>query len=412
MLKLRTVLASASLFALLALPSRAQYAHTRGGEVLGRDNQPLLLRGINLGNWMVPEGYMWQFGGHVQSAAEIQHLVTELIGPTRSRDFFVQWRANYVTRADIHLIHQAGFNSIRVPMHYALFESEGAEGFRLLDNLIQWCHDEGGIYLILDMHAAPGGQTGTNIDDSGGYPWLFEDAASQQQLIEIWTRIARRYRNQPIVLGYDLLNEPIPTYPSLQYLNPLLEPLYKRITAAIRTVDKHHTIILGGAQWDNNFNVFGPPFDSNVIYQWHKYKVEVPDQKVAQRYVDFRAKYNVPIWLGESGENTDEWIAAFRTTLEKNNIGWAFWQYKKLHSTSTIETVTPPADWPAIIAFTKLPDGVGLTQDRLKERPPQAVIDRAFADLLTNIQFAHCTLNLGYVRALLPNTPLTAPPTP
>jgi endoglucanase len=408
MLKLRHLFIAVCLAALLSAPSQAQYVHTSGGQILGPDDQPLLLRGINLGNWMVPEGYMWQFGGHVQSASEIQRLVTELIGPTRSRDFFVQWRANYITRADIHLIHQAGFNSIRVPLHYALFASDNAEGFRLLDNLVQWCRQEGGLYLILDMHAAPGGQTGTNIDDSNGYPWLFEDAASQQQLIEIWTRIARRYRNQPIVLGYDLLNEPIPTYPSLQYLNPLLEPLYKRITASIRTVDKHHAIILGGAQWDNNFNVFGAPFDSNLIYQWHKYKVALPDDKVVRPYVAFRDKYHVPIWLGESGENTDDWIAAFRSVLEKNDIGWAFWQYKKLHATSTVETVTPPADWPAILAFAAQPDGVGLTQQRLKLRPPQPVIDRAFADLLTNIQLAHCTLNLGYVRALLPQTPLTA----
>jgi endoglucanase len=404
---LRTLSASLALV-LLPLAAAAQYAHTQGDQVIGRDGKPLFLRGTNLGNWMVPEGYMWQFGGHVQSAREIQRFVVELIGPTRSQAFWQQWRADYITRADVHLIHQAGFNSIRVPMHYALFASDNAEGFRLLDNLVRWTREEGGLYLIFDMHAAPGGQTGTNIDDSDGYPWLFEDAASQQQLLDTWQRIARRYRNEPVILGYDLLNEPIPTYPSLQHLNPLLEPLYKRTTAAIRQVDKHHVIILGGAQWDNNFDVFGTPFDSNVIYQWHKYRVEVPDQKVVQRYVDFRAKYHVPVWLGESGENPDEWIAAFRTTLEKNDIGWAFWPYKKLHAASAVETVTPPDDWPAIIAYSKLPDGVGLTQERLKQRPPQQVIDRAFAALLVNIQLAHCTTNLGYVRALLPSTPLTS----
>ena len=406
MLQLRTFITATLLF-VFAPRMQAQYAHTQGKQILGRDNQPLHLRGINLGNWMVPEGYMWQFGGHVQSGAELNRFVTELIGPTRARNFWQQWRANYITQADVHLIHQAGFNSIRLPMHWSLFTSDDAEGFRLLDNLVAWCRAEN-IYLILDMHAAPGGQTGTNIDDSGGYPWLYTDAASQQQLIDIWQRIARRYRNQPTILGYDLLNEPIPTYPSLRYLNPLLEPLYKRVSAAIRQVDKHHVLILGGAQWDNNFDVFGPPFDSNVIYQWHKYKVDdAGEDKIIKTYVDFRAKYQVPIWLGESGENSDEWIAAFRTRLERADIGWAFWPYKKLAAHSTIETVTPPDDWPAIVAYSRQPDGVGLTSDRLKVRPSQDVIDRAFAQLLTNIQLAHCTTNAGYVRALLPDSTLT-----
>ena len=82
---------------------------------------------------------------------------------------------------------------------------------------------------------------------------------------------AEHYRDNPTVLGYDLLNEPIPQYPALQKYNSQLEPLYKKLTAAIRTVDTNHLIILGGAQWDSNFAVFGAPFDSNLMYTFHKY---------------------------------------------------------------------------------------------------------------------------------------------
>jgi endoglucanase len=411
----RTIATSqvALIFVLSAMLSsrvaQGQYAHANGEQVLDAQGRELHLRGINLGNWLVPEGYMWQFGGHVQSAREIEALVTELIGPERSRAFWQTWRATYITQEDVHLIHQAGFNSIRIPFHYKLFTSDDAEGFQLLDRLVQWSKAEN-IYLVLDMHAAPGGQTGTNIDDSNGYPWLFTDASAQQQLIDTWKRIAHRYRNEPTILGYDLLNEPIPNYPRLMPLTPLLEPLYKRVSEAVRKEDNHHILILGGAQWDNNFDVFGPPFDPNIIYEWHRYKVVTPDQTVVQRYVDFRQKYHVPIWLGESGENTDDWIAAFRTTLERNDIGWAFWPYKKMGSTSTVETVTPPEGWNSIVEYTKLPDGVGLTKDRLLQRPEQALIDHAFAGLLRNIQLSHCTTNLGYVRALIPATTLIVKP--
>jgi aryl-phospho-beta-D-glucosidase BglC (GH1 family) len=373
--------------------------------VVGQDGKPVLLRGINLGNWMVPEGYMWQFGGHVQSAREIEGLVTELIGPERSRVFWQQWRDTYITRDDIHLIAVAGFNSIRVPIHYKYFQSDNAEGFRLLDQLVTWSRAEG-LYLVIDMHAAPGGQTGTNIDDSDGYPWLFTDATAQKQLLDTWQRIARHYRNEPVVLGYDLLNEPIPPFPQLQSLNPMLEPLYKQIAAVIRKEDKHHILILGGAQWDTNFGVFGTPFDGNVIYELHKYSTTVPDQAVLQPYIDFRKNSNVPIWLGEAGENGDEWVIQLRELLEENDIGWAFWPYKKMDTTSAVESIIAPAGWDSISAYAQLPNGAGLTSERLKNRPPQEVIDRAFASLLENIRLSHCTTDLGYVRALLPLTPL------
>ena len=389
----------------LSFTCRAQFAHTQGQQVIGRDGKPLLLRGTNLGNWMVPEGYMWQFAGHTQSAREIERLVTELIGPERNRAFWKQYREDYITRDDIHLIGQAGFNCIRIPFHYKFFQTDDDEGFRLVDRLVQWSRAEG-IYLVLDMHAAPGGQTGTNIDDSDGYPWLFTDAGAQQQFLDTWQRIAKHYHNEPVILGYDLLNEPIPNYPALMPLNPLLEPLYKRAAAVVRKEDKRHIFILGGAQWDNNFDIFGPPFDSNIIYQWHRYKTASPDDSTVKHYADFRAKNNVPIWLGESGENTDAWIAQFRTVLERNDIGWAFWPYKKIGATSAVETITPPDGWDSIVAYTKIPDGVGLTSDRLKTRPSQAVIDRAFASLLENIKFVHCNTNLGYVHALLPSSPV------
>ena len=109
------------------------------------------------------------------------------------------------------------------------------------------------------MHCAPGGQTGTNIDDSWGYPWIFESDEEQQFAVGFWRSIAQRYADEPTVLGYDLLNEPIP--PAVAQLNPRLEPLYRKITKAIRQVDPNHAVILGGAQWDSNFDVFGPPID-------------------------------------------------------------------------------------------------------------------------------------------------------
>ena len=392
-------------FCVTSIMAQTQFVHTQGKEIVDGAGKPLLLRGTNLGNWLVPEGYMWHLNnGGPESPREIEALLTELIGPQRAHDFWHSYRENYITQADIHLIKQCGFNSIRVPLHYKFFESDDAEGFTLLDRVVQWAGQEN-LYVILDMHAAPGGQTGSNIDDSDGYPWLFSDAGAQEHTVAVWQRLAQHYRDNSTVLGYDLLNEPIPNYPGLERFNASLEPFYKRLATAIRQVDKHHILILGGAQWDTNFAVFGPPFDNNVVYTFHRYHAPA-EQATVQPYVDFRDRYNVPIWLGESGENADDWIAKFVAVLEKNDIGWAFWPYKKMQATTSVVNFPAPEGWDAIIQFSKQPRATSEGAARLKVRPEQPVIDGALAGILNNIPSRKCCQNQGYIHALLPSSTL------
>ena len=84
------------------------------------------------------------------------------------------------------------------------------EGFELLDNLIKWCKASG-VYMIIDLHASPGGQTGQNIDDSANdQALLFIDPKYQDRLVQLWAKIATRYQDEPTVAAYDLLNEPLP----------------------------------------------------------------------------------------------------------------------------------------------------------------------------------------------------------
>ena len=389
-----------------ATTSSAQFVHTRGDQIVDGTGSPLLLRGINLGNWLLTEGYMWHFDDGPQSEREIEEFVTDMIGPERADKFWRQYRDTYISQADIHQIRQLGFNSVRIPIHWKLFTTDDAEGFPLLDRVIEWCRQEG-VLVVIDLHAAPGGQTGTNIDDSNGWPWLYSDATAQQQTIALWKRIAHHYRDDTTVAGYDLLNEPLPHYPQMRQFDAELDPLYKQFTAAIRSQDLHHAVILGGAQWDTDFSVFRPPFDDNTIFQFHTYWTE-PVQATIQKYVDFRTAKNRPVWLGESGENEDAWIAQFARLLENNNVGWAFWPYKKMDATSSPVTFTRPEHWNEITDYAKLGRSLGSIEDRQKKRPPQPVIDQTFTGLLENIQFSHEKQNPGYIQALFPK----APPTP
>lgn len=385
-------------FAFQGLNAQRGFVHTAGPDLVDGSGKPLLLRGINLGNWFEPEGYMFHFEGGAQSPREIDELTEELIGPEKAEAFWQTWRESYITESDLDRLKLMGFNSVRVPIHWKFFDSDNADGFRLLDRLVGWARKDG-IYVIIDLHCAPGGQTGTNIDDSGGYPWLYSSPEAQKQTINIWRRIAKRYSQEPIVLGYDLLNEPIPHFAQLRRYDKDLEPLYRKISTAIRQVDHNHVLILGGAIWDSNFAVFGPPYDSNAMYTFHKYWT-APDAIVIREYLDFRDKYHVPIWLGESGENKDEWVATFTKTLEDNHVGWCFWPYKKMDATSSVVTFDRPAHWDLVVTLAAMPAGTANAEKRIVARPSPEDAQAIFDDLLSKVKYSSERVNEGYVHAL------------
>jgi aryl-phospho-beta-D-glucosidase BglC (GH1 family) len=381
--------------------SKGKFFTTKGKEILSPDGSPILLKGINLGNWLVPEGYMFHFK-KINSPSLIYNFFNVLMGETKANKFWEKFRDDYITKEDIKFIKQLGFNSIRIPFNYRLFvtnypfyELKGV-GYELLNRVINWCKEET-LYVILDMHCAPGGQTGDNIDDSYGYPFLFEDEFSQDLTAKIWKRIAEIYKDEEIIIGYDLLNEPIAHYFDKEKLKPLLVPVYKKITKAIREVDTNHIIIYGGAIWDSDFSVFTEPLDSKAIYTFHKYWTP-PTQEVIQDYIDFRERMNVPIWLGESGENTNEWINEFRQLLEKNNIGWCFWPYKKLDSQRGIVSIKMPDGYEEIIKFA---NDLDVSYEFIRNnRPELKKVENIFNQYLENIKLKNCIINYEYIKAL------------
>jgi endoglucanase len=393
----------ALVFMVNATAQKNKFVYTDGKNVMLPNGKPFIMRGTNLGNWLVPEGYMFKLRD-VNSPRLINQAFSELIGPAAVDSFWNTYLDNYITSADIRYMKSIGMNSIRVPFNYRLFtnekymgQSNPNHGFEMLDRVIKWCKQEG-LYVMLDMHCAPGGQTGDNIDDGEGYPFLFESEKDQQLTIDIWKRIAARYSNETIIMGYDLLNEPIAHYFVKDHFKWRLEPLYKRITAAIRQVDKNHIILLGGAQWDSNFDPFGKPFDSKLVYTFHKYWTAAT-QDVIQPYIDFSNKYNVPIYCGETGENRNSWIDSFRTTLENANIGWHFWPYKKMDDNRCIVKFARPAGYDSIIHYAET--GKKNFADIRKNRPKDmGLIRQALKEYLRQSLFANCSPNSGYIKAL------------
>lgn len=377
------------------------FVGVKGKEIVLPDGTPLHLRGINLGNWLVPEGYMFKFS-KANSPRKIEAVLNQLIGPEHANAFWKEFRDVYVTREDIRFIKSLGLNSVRVPFNSRLFVLEEHPevrltiGMEMLERVVGWCKEEG-LYVVLDMHCAPGGQTGDNIDDSYGYPFLFESPEAERLMTEIWTSIARRFKDETTIIGYDLLNEPVPHFYDSGKFNHLIEPLYKRVTQAIRSIDTNHIVFLGGAQWNTNFSIFGEPFDSKLVYTFHKYWMP-PVQGEIQAYINFREKYNVPVWMGESGENDDDWVNSFRTLLDRNNIGWCFWPYKKMKNSRGPVTFEQPEGYDEIIRFAEEPRTT--FEEIRKIRPDTGKVRKALAQFLENSKFANCTPNRGYLKAL------------
>ena len=383
----------------LAAGGRAGFVFVQGKRFVGPDGQTFNIKGINLGNWLIPEGYMFKFD-HAKSPREINAVIERQVGREDAARFWQAFRETYITREDIAFIKACGFNTVRVPLHWALFVDRDdparfeGPGYRLLDRVIGWSR-EVGLKVLIDMHAAPGGQTGVNHDDGSGIPLAFYVPAYRRLTVALWRHLAQRYRDEPAVIGYDLLNEPISPYLDTDYLDPRLEPLYQEITQAIRGVDPDHIIFYAAAQWSTNFAVFGPPFARNVAYTYHKFWAQ-PVRAEVQSYVNFADRYGVPIFLGETGELTNEWNKNYRELNERFGIGWSFWTYKNMDSGSTVVSITPPKGWDAIARVAARPPSQW-TDDLI---PPH---DQALATLNAYIEamkFANGRINRSYIESL------------
>lgn len=396
------VTTSCCLYAQVKQKKGLSFLHTSGQDIVNESGKKIFLKGVGLGNWVLPEGYMWKFGGGGDRPRKIEKLVADLIGNEKATAFWKAFHKNYITEADIKRISELGFNSVRPALNSRLFLTEGEnpvyveEGFQLIDSLVAWCKKYN-LYVIIDMHGAPGGQTGANIDDSpNDIPELFIDTKYQDQLVQLWLKIAERYKSESTVAAYDLLNEPLPINTgSAEKYKHLLEPLYKRITAEIRKVDQKHMITLEGFNWSNDWSLFTKPFDNNVFYQFHYYCWARPDNlNDINQFLKKRDELNTPIWVGETGEKGNAIYWATTQLLEANNIGFSFWPWKKMDTQNTPYSIIKPDNWDLIAEYSR--GGV---------KPNALLAEKIFNELLENIKISNCIYFEDVCNAILTKVP-------
>ena len=211
--------------------------------------------------------------------------------------------------------------------------------------------------MILDFHGCPGSQNGSDHSGKDGVnkkeeasEFFFGDNASKNQSLfyKIWEDIAVRYKDNPVVAGYDLINEPYCTYrynskltKSETELHKILWEIYDEAYKRIRKIDSNHVIIME-VTWD--------PIDlpdpkdygwENVMYEYHQYTnsdlnnltgaqvkgMEDKLNKIAN------ANYNVPSYMGEFSfyYNIEAWEKGLEL-LNKSGINWTTWTYKTMYS--------------------------------------------------------------------------------
>ncbi|MBT1688045.1 cellulase family glycosylhydrolase [Dawidia soli] len=369
MMNLKHLVLLGSLLLHITVTRGQGFLHTQDQKIVNEKGQEVILRGVGLGGWMLQEGYMLRVRSEGQQQHVIRRRLEELIGKERTDAFYTGWLANHTRKADIDSLAAWGFNSVRLPMHYNLYTlpvdqepTPGAntwldQGFAMTDSLLQWCKANK-LYLILDLHAAPGGQgNDLNISDRDpAKPSLWQSVHNQQKMIALWRKLAERYADEPYIGAYDIINEPNWGFESpddkngcAEQKNEPLKKLMVDITAAIREVDKKHIIIIEGNCWGNNYNGIFPPWDNNTVVSFHKYwnNNETTD---IQKFLDIRQRYNVPVWLGESGENSNVWFRDAIHLMESNHIGWAWWPLKKLGANNPLE-VKVPAGYEQILDY-------------------------------------------------------------
>ena len=379
-----------------------------GIRTVNGDGEEVLLRGWGAGNWTNPEGFMLGVGTgymgrgmaegfrlheRMTTGRSFDRLIRDICGDAFAESFWPRWHLNHLGEADIRAMAEWGYNSVRLPITaWVLLPEEAeprfsAQGFEMLDRVLDWC-EKYRVYAILDMHGAPGGQSGLSCDDGlDNIPRMFMEPESRERALMLWEELARRYADRWIVGGYDVLNEPI-AINRWHHLMPELERFYDDAIARIRKHDKNHIVFLEGVMFSTNMNIFHRQYDAECR-NWgiaiHIYNCS-PEVRELYKYIEVQRRLNVPVWIGE-GRLKDPGMAVFYEIAAKHHMGFNLWVWKSVVNDEDSGATT-----------YVLPEGFDMVLKYATEggpRPCYAEGRRLFDAMLENLRYENCHVNEG-----------------
>jgi endoglucanase len=365
----------------LSAPAQSKFIHRDGKTLVDSTGKEIKLRGVNLGGWLLWEEWIW--GGGFHSQTSILKDLKSIAGEEETNKFEEGIYQNFITEADIKQIAVAKFNVVRIPFNHRILGSDPTTnkiGWKILDNVVGWCKKYG-VYAVIDMHSAPGGQSPYFIADPEKTN-LWKVRSYWQYTADLWREIANRYKNNTAVAGFDLLNEPIPGD-----TKKLLE-LYTLIIGEIRKADQNHALFIEGANFAKKFNMFDKLPDENMAFEFHLYTWlgGDPAKKIAP-FINLRNKLNVPVWCGEWGENKTEVLKQTKDVYESVAFaGWCMWTWKKV-----------PNNYPALceikpgLAWTKLI--LHLNKPKKNPAPSKEEAIQGMHEFLEAVKFTNCKMH-------------------
>lgn len=369
-------------------PSPSRFLHQDGARLVDGDGAPVTLRAVNLGGWLHVES--WMFGGELDlsdlsqgSESQLLARVDELYGADAAERFRASIHAGFITEADFERVAELGFNAVRLPINHTVLDDPAALAH--LDQAVAWA-DTHDLWLILDLHAAPGGQSELFTVDPDQV-LLWDDPDAQDELVADWGTLAARYADAPSVGGYDLLNEPDPPD------DATLLALYDRILTQVRAHDPEHLVFLEGPDHSRSFDLFTERPDPNMAYSPHVYLwVGWPDRAWLDSLAALSACHDAPVWVGEFGEDRLTDVQRLREGFDEL-AGWAIWPWKKVDvgGQPGVTLVDAPDDWHALMASLTAAPGT-----------PQVMTEAQAMDALDGFldAAANATVNAQMIEAL------------
>ncbi|MBE6812307.1 MAG: glycoside hydrolase family 5 protein [Ruminococcaceae bacterium] len=313
---------------------------TKGTKIVNQKGEQVILKGVNIGSWMIWEDWLSPYEETTDHYDSLETLI-DRFGLEEAYALMDTYMDNWFTEYDLDLIAEMGFNCIRVPFWYRNFyyddngtkilDENGEWDFSRLDWVVAECAERG-LYVILDMHGAPGFQSDAPHNGKGGSCGLYEQTEEgefyRSLTVELWTAIAERFKGNPAVAMYDLLNEPMCDVEATEIDRRINnEYIYTILYDAVRAADADHIITMeciwtGFAlppTWFKGWN--------NVVYQVHFYN----NSDFIFALFLFLQKIlhpNVPMLMGEFyPHQKTTWEGCFKS-MKRFNYSWMLWTYK------------------------------------------------------------------------------------
>lgn len=376
-------------------PGPNPFWHADGDTIVNGNGDRVVIRGMNVGGWMIWESWMW--GGGWQGETDMRAKFVEAAGTVEADRFAQRVHDTFITDADITAIAELGFNVIRLNINHTILEDDSApgvlkaDGLQRLDDIVAWCASNN-LGVLLDLHAAPGGQSWTYMNDPDPTGLLWDDDDKRAHTVNLWRGIAEHFADNATIVGYDLLNEQWPGS------DEALFAVYTDITRAITEVDPRHLIVVEGTRFSSVFEWIPQRLRDNVAYSFHQYtpgfNTRQPD---LDRHKIVIESHGVPMFAGEFGEDSAQMVAGAVADYENaanKQSGWIFWSWKKVRNNTPalVEIDDDMPHWKALMDWTN--------HGWWFQQPSPDDTIAAFDEFIAAIALDNCVINDDMVTAL------------